>query len=543
MNLNRIFLRKTYIIIIIIMVLIAGGLVFYAFGIRTPISQEATKVLVVGFTESIWGIDPANIRGFMGHLISFQIFEPLLRVEFLSNGTMIIVPNLAEKWYTPDGTGKEWIFELRKDVRFHDGTPFNATAVKFSFERTIQGKQGEYFVLTPYIDRIEILDTYKVKFILKQPYMGFPSIVAGSNTGIVSPTAVEKCGADFSTKCLVGTGPFKFIRWIPNEEIVLQRNDDYWNKSRLPRINLLVFKIFSDSRSLALALEQGKIDVAIRELLPEDKERFKGSANYKVFEGPDIYAYFLAINLRNPYLNNTLVRQAIAYALDYDRIAKLGYGFRIYGLFWKGQLSLDIVAEPQRQFIYDPDKARKLLMQAFNGSIPKISFKLIYNVGAAPHVTDIVSVIKSNLEDIGISVELVPMDSTRHISTLNSGKDFDLSFFVFNPLTIDPDWSIWFNYHTEGSSAYQRFGFTNKTIDQLIMKARSEPDPEVRRNIYILIQNEVDSVPMQRIYLFRPYTTVVANKWVIGDLTPVIRIGYAIDFTRVDIDISMKPRG
>jgi ABC-type transport system substrate-binding protein len=135
------------------------------------------------------------------------------------------------------------------------------------------------------------------------------------------------------------------------------------------------------------------------------------------------------------------------------------------------------------------------------------------------------------------------MDSTRHISTLNSGRDFDLSFFVFNPLTIDPDWSIWFNYHTEGASAYQRFGFTNKTIDQLIMKARSEPDPEVRRNIYILIQSEVDSVPMQRIYIFRPYTTVVANKWVIGDLTPVIRIGYAIDFTKVDIDIGMKPRG
>lgn len=537
----RISGRVRYTIIITIVILI-GLTLFYALGPGTPISQQEAKMLVVGFTETIWGIDPANIRGFMGHLISFQIFEPLLRIEFLPNGTMILVPNLAEKWYTPDGKGKEWIFELRKSVKFHDGTPFNATAVKYSFERTIQGKQGEYFVLTPYIDRIEILDTYTVKFVLKEPYMGFPSIVAGSNTGIVSPTSVERCGADFPTKCLVGTGPFKFIRWIPNEEIVLQRYDDYWNKSQLPKINLLVFKIFSDSRSLALALEQGKIDIAIRELLPEDKIRFKNSTDYKVFEGPDIFAYFLAINLRNPILNNTLVRQAIAYSLDYDRIAKLGYGFRIYGLFWKGQLSLDIAIEPQKHFRYDPDKARKMLMQAFNGSPPRISLKLIYNVGSIPHATDIVSIIKSNLEDIGINVELVPMDSTRHISTLNSGKDFDLSFFVFNPLTIDPDWSIWFNYHTDGASAYQRFGFTNKTIDLLVMKARSESDPEVRKSIYILIQNEVDSVPMQRIYLFRPITTVVANKWVIGDLTPVIRIGYAIDFTRIDIDMNMKQR-
>jgi len=262
-----------------------------------------------------------DLRGYTGHMLSSMLFDSLTRLEAAPEGWRV-APALAAKWGTPD-KGVTWDFDLRKDAVFHDGSKLTAEVVKFGIERILNAKRGEYFVVSPYVKQVTVVNESKVRFILNGPYVGFPAAMASSNVGIVSKAAVEKSGADYSTKVLSGTGPFKLERWISGDEVVLAKNPSHWNKDRIPKVDRFILKLFKDPTTLRLSLEQKQIDIAHRYLLTTDREKLLKDPNFLSYSAPEVYVRFLTMNLKNKYLSNALVRQAVAYAVDYETICKL----------------------------------------------------------------------------------------------------------------------------------------------------------------------------------------------------------------------------
>jgi len=221
-------------------------------------SQE--KVLVFGSSGDASRLDPADVTDGESIQRMDNIFEGLVEYEA---GSTEIKPCLAESWdISEDGT--EIVFHLRKGVKFHDGTDFNADAVIFSFERQFNPEHPHYQygewvywgIMFTDIIRIEKIDDYTIKLVLKNPNASIMTSLAMFTVCIVSPTNAEKYKEDaFKNPC--GTGPFKFVEWVKDDHITLEANEDYWRER--PQLDQLIFRVIPDPSARLLALEVGEV--------------------------------------------------------------------------------------------------------------------------------------------------------------------------------------------------------------------------------------------------------------------------------------------
>ena len=512
----------------------------------TPPTQPAKpKVLVVGTTDELWGPDPYDMRGYPAHMLSSLIYDTPVTLEWTKDGWKL-KPNLATRWETTDKKGQIWEFELRKDVFFHDGTPFNASCVKFSIDRVIEGKKGEYFTVGAYVKSVEVIDNYKIRVNFYDPFSGGPAIMVMSCTAITSPSAVKRWGDQYSTKSLAGTGPFKLDSWIPGDQIAIVKNDKYWNKERLPKIDKFIMKFFKDPSTLKLALEKKEIDVLHRTPLSSDIPALQANPGLTVFKGPEPLVREFSVNPRpqapaGKYLSNVLVRQAIAYAIDYERIAKFRDAQRVYGVYHKDQSVPSVAIDPQKDFKYDPAKAKQLMTQAGypNGFAETLEMICCPAYLGAEEV-EMASIIKSNLEAIGIKSAIRTVDFVLFFSLMNTGNT-TLAPFSVTTLNPDPDYFGGVCYHSQGVMA-KRFGFNRTDVDQLVLQARAELNVTKRIELYYKIQMIADGPDLLRgqIYLYRPWNYAIAWKYVKGDLTPTLMYRHTIDWTQIDIDPDRK---
>ena len=213
-------------------------------------------------------LDPARANDIESLEVAEQVYGRLVR---FAPGRLEPEPDLATSWsVSADGT--VWTFELRPDVTFHDGTPFDADAVVFSFERQLLADHPAHepdFVWSRAfhnIRRVTARGRLRVQFEIDRPYAPFLANLAMGPAAIVSPTAVKRLGSKFGSHP-VGTGPYRFVEWIPGDRITLERNLQYWD--RPPRIRYLVLLTLPDSRERLQALESGAADV-IQQLAPDD---------------------------------------------------------------------------------------------------------------------------------------------------------------------------------------------------------------------------------------------------------------------------------
>lgn len=211
-------------------------------GVATP----GGDTLIVGLEAEPTSFDAHQVSDFNSSRAAMELYDQLVRFK---DGSTDLEPSLATKWDITDD-GLEYVFTLRDDVQFHDGTPFNADAVKFSIDRQIDPAhpfhdtgQFAYADFTfGMVDNVEVLGDYEVKIVLKEPFAPFLSNMAMHSASIVSPTAVEENGNDF-TKNPVGTGPYKFVSWTPGVEAVLEKNEEHFR-------GLLLFRRSSLNRLL-----------------------------------------------------------------------------------------------------------------------------------------------------------------------------------------------------------------------------------------------------------------------------------------------------
>ena len=252
-------------------------------------------------------------------------------------GTTDLEPYLAESYEIQDN-GKVYVFHLRKDLKFADGTPCKAQDVVRSINRVMKISGDPSWLVTDFVEKVEAVDDYTVKFTLKKPISYFLALVA---TPPYFPAYLNyKANEIDADQTAGGVGPYKIAKWVRDQELILEPNPYFFGEK--PKTEKIVVRFYQDATTLRLAIEKGEIDIAWRTLAPVDIKSLKQNANLKVIEVPGAFIRYLVLNgneSTNYPTKNKLVRQAIAAAIDRNDIAQrvyLGSVEPLYSLIPKG---------------------------------------------------------------------------------------------------------------------------------------------------------------------------------------------------------------
>ena len=322
---------------------------------------QSPSTLVVGLVAEPVGLDPAQVTDLNSSRVGRRVVETL--VAFADESTQI-VPGLAESW-TIAKDGLTYTFKLRKGVTFHDGTPFNAEAVKFSIERQINpehpaNKLGKYPFAAYFfgnVKAVEPMDDSTVRFVLKEPRASFLAILVAPAASIVSPTAAMKSGQDY-TVSPVGTGPFKFASWDRGQRVVLEKNPSYW---RHPvRIDRVIFRPVTEDQARLTELLTGGLDLIVG-TPPDFVAQLENHPKVTLQKQVGAHVWYLGLNNTKKPFDDKRVRQALNYAVNKDAIVRdvlKGTGSVSKGPVLPGTWGDEGGLKP---FPYDPERAKKLL--------------------------------------------------------------------------------------------------------------------------------------------------------------------------------------
>ena len=266
--------------------------------------ETDSNTLVMIIESSPANLDPRVGTDAASERIYMLLFDALVRRDEHFN----LQPFLAERWEIPDPL--TYIFHLRRDVRFHDGRQLTSRDVKWTFDSLLNGSIRSAKASTyRQVERIDTPDDWTVIFRLKEPYSPMLWNLADGNIGILPYGS----GSDFN-RHIIGSGPFRLVRALPDKEVLIERNPDYWGQ--VPKLERVRFAIVPDTTTRALELRKGSADVAINSLTPDMVSTIERQRQLVVERSPGTTFAYLAFNLRDPMLKDVRVRQAIAYGID-----------------------------------------------------------------------------------------------------------------------------------------------------------------------------------------------------------------------------------
>ncbi len=364
----------------------------------------------------------------------FHIYDGLVHYK---NSELEVEPALATSWDVSED-GLTWTFNLRKGVKFHDGTDFNAEAVVFSFMRLVDEEHPYYglgswsyfdYLLGDVLQDVRAVDDYTVEIELKSKFAPFLTYMGYYSEYIVSPTAVKKWGEDFF-KHPVGTGPFVFEEWKKEEYITLKKNENYWGEE--PKIDTLIWKVVPDNTTRLMELETGQVH-AIKSIAPNQLDKVKNNEELKLHQIAGANLFFAALNTTKPPFDDVRVRQAVQYAVNMDRLVDSvyeGMGVRAVCTLPPNVFSFDKSMKP---YPYDPEKAKQLLEEAGYGDGMELD---IYTfVEARPYIArpvDAAEIIRADLSKVGIEAKV-------HANEWGTHKD------IYNALEHQMGFAGWFD--------------------------------------------------------------------------------------------------
>lgn len=440
------------------------------------------NTLVYARAQDAVTLDPALAQDEESYKVIANIFEGLVCFK---PGTTTIEPCLAEAWrVSPDG--REWTFYLRKNVKFHDGTPFNADAVRFSIERQMPPQRPES---TPYcaiafgmVDEIITPDPYTVKFILKFPYSPFLNNLAmPAAAPIVSPTAAGALGENFGKKP-VGTGPFRFAKWEKNRSITLKEHREYWGK--LPECPLLTFTVIKNNRLRSLALKLGLVDV-IDGITPPDS-RLLEQSNCLVLNKPGLDLNYLGFFTEKAPLDNPAVRKAIAMSIDREQIVTGllgGTTLEANGPLPPGVQGYDPAIRP---LPYDPAGARELL--SHSGYPEGVEITIVTYKETRPYNPaggeKLAAALQLDLARAGVkaNIKAYPWRQYKEALLNKEGNAFLYGWISDN---CDPDNFLYtLLSSSQIESGLNTTHYRNNELDRLLASAQRETESTLREQIY-----------------------------------------------------------
>jgi peptide/nickel transport system substrate-binding protein len=443
--------------------------------------------LRVGLYVDAVTMDPHYSGSKVDRQVYFNIYNTLVGLA----ANLDIVPELAESWETPDPT--TYIFRLRKGVKFHDGTDFDAKAVKANFDRMMNPdnkslRGGE----VRSIDSVEVLDPAAVKLRLKQPDSALLATLTDRAGMMISPAAIQKYGQDLARNP-VGTGPFSFVRWQKDDHILLRRNDAYWDRGK-PYLDQVRYRVILDDSVKVNALKTGELDI-IDYLQPKDVAGLKADASLTVVDVPSLAVWWFWLNTTKPPFDNRALREAVAYAIDIETIVKrlyLGVGVPANGPIPPSSWAYDRSAPFRAR---DLAKARAKLAE---GGKPN-GFKFVFESNNSPADLQVVQAVKAQVAEVGIDMDILPVDTGKQISD-TVAKNYEATWAQWSGRP-DPDGNTYNHFSRGGGMNYG--GYDNPKVSDLLNRARAVSDRAQRKQIYSEIVRSLNQdVPC--IFLWHP---------------------------------------
>lgn len=476
-------------------------LLFVLAGAAMAAGPKSGGTLIFGRGGDSVGLDPAYETDGNSFMVCDNVLEAL--VEYADESTAI-EPGLAESWdIAPDG--KAYTFHLRKGVKFHDGTPFNADAVIFSLGRQMkerklkffgkgweipaQEKTPEYWVtmeMDNTVDSIEAIDDYTVVFKLKRVEAPFLANMGMDFADIISPTAFMKNPKEF-VRNPVGTGPFKFVKWVKDDQILLEKNTDYWDKKGGPYLDKLVFRAIPDSSVRFLELKAGSIHIC---QFPNaaDVPLAAKDPNLVLITQPGMNIGYLSFNHTKPLWQNLHMRKAIVYAINRKAIVDTIY----QGM---GQVAKNPIPPTMwgyndaiQDYPYDPEAAKKELeMAGFPGGngLPEIT---LWSMPVArpynPEGLKVGVAMISDLAKVGIKARIVSYDWGTYLKRQKEQpEDMDLFQLGWTGDNGDPDNFLAVLFDGLASSSV-RTQWKNEAYHKLMLEGKQTVDQAKRVDIY-----------------------------------------------------------
>jgi len=463
--------------------------VFLAMVLMAVPAGAAEKNMVYSSPYGITTLDPSVSYSTELRYMA-NMYETLIRVN--PPGSKELFSYVLATGFTASDDSLEYTFTLRKGVKFHDGTPFTAEAVKFSIERTKKIGKGAAFIWGD-LKAVQVMDDYTVKIILKSP-APLPAIAASAYASyIMSPAVGDKGQEWFDAGNDAGTGPYTLKNYKSGESWILAKFDDYWGGWSGKHIENILVKYTKDALVQLTMLQSNEAMLAAR--LPIDSyDKVRKAANTKVLDGPSYFNYMAFFNTRRPPLDRQNVRKALAHAIPYDDIIEIGFdgaATQARGPVPKGQFGH---TEDVIQYEYDLEKAKRLLAQA---GYPNGGFKLTLT-----HTAENVSqgrfapLIQSEFKKLGIDVEVKGITWSQQwaMARENPKEAQDIFLLLWWPTYSDPYETLYSLLHNEKDKPVWNLAYyVNPAYDNMIREAyeTAGSNPEKALDLYVQAQNMV----------------------------------------------------
>ena len=460
-------------------------------------SRDArARTLVVAVNADPVGLDPGSNRAEpIGSEIILNVFDTL--VAWTPPAFAQLEGRLARSWtVSPDG--KVFTFALRPGVKFHDDTPCDAAAVKFSLERTRD--QNPYMRATfGVIEAIEVTAPLELRITLKETMPVFLSLLAQPQAAIVSPAAVRRHGEAFNVNP-VGTGPFRFRSFRPDTDVVLDAFAEHFRGA--PKLARIIYRIIPDASTRRLELENGGIDLVqqnaqLAAVPTQDVRALRGNPAIEVIELPSQIIRQLEFNnsKTDGPTADVRVRRAIAHAIDYDGLITGvlgGTADRVYGPLPSNNWAFDPAAR-ERAPAHDPARARALLAEA---GVQPGQLKLTLYSFQGSLWGAVATFIQANLAAVGIEATVAQTEFPA-LRALHVAGRFDVALDGRQPWYNDPDAHITIGYLSSLADSAMTFRMPkDEALDALILRAQQTVDFDARKTLYHQVQREImDRVP------------------------------------------------
>ncbi len=457
-------------------------------------SSTGGKTIVLAFSDGGTTLDPYQANDLTSDTLDLAIYDNLVQLgkktvdgKTYADDTKI-EPMLAESW-TKAPDGKSYTFNLRKGVKFQNGDPFNADAVKFSFEKLLKdGASGKFLFDTAAIDTsnpVQVIDDNTVKINLTRPNPTFLQVISLYAFAIVNPKVLAGKTAGYLAKNAdgTGTGAYKLVSWNPATEADFVANKDYWGGA--PKVDKIIIKFIKEDATRLMMLQSGDVDMAI-EIPPKDVDTLKSNSNLVVRSDPSgRILYFLLNNKVKPF-DNPKVRQALSYAVPYDDLINKVMNGQAKQLKSPCPSFMPMYDPSGWNYKYDLDTAKKLLAEA--GYPNGFSFDFVLGSGFSDWEQDAV-LIQASFAKIGVKMNIQNMARSEFLQVIKK-KETPAFISKWTSFVNDPGYHLGFLLQSDGSSNYGNY--SNPVVDKDLAEAKNEQDPAKRAQLYGQAQQQIE---------------------------------------------------
>ena len=468
----------------------AAVLVIAAARLATPARAQTLRIAMTAADIPTTTGVPNN--GFEGYrFLGYPPYDALVNWDFThTDQPATIKPGLFTEWRIDEKDPLRWIFTVRQGVKFHDGSDFNVDAVVWNLQRLYDDKspqfdaQGSAIVraAVSMLDKWQKIDDHEIAISTKFPFSFFPYMMV--RILIASPTQWDKVGKDWGAfaKAPSGTGPFKITKVVPAQFVEMERNEAYWDKTRIPKLQKLVLRPMAEATTRLAALRSGQVDWI--EVPPPDAIESLKAAGFQISlkPYPHTWPYVLHVEGDSPFKDKR-VRQALNYAIDRDGIVKLiaGTARPAAGLYAPES---PFFGNPTEHYKYDPEKAKALLKEAGYGPDKPVKAKIMVSTSGSGQMLPLPmnEVIQQQVKPLGFDLDFDIVEWGAMLIALRSAPSAPPSHGV-DGINISLSWvdpATMFRYYDSASYAPTNFNWghwSTPEVDKLLGEAQATFDP------------------------------------------------------------------